>query len=272
MMGSGDIIIVTGTPAATFSTSGFTCGTLALEDSDYYNDWWLRFYLGTHKDTTRRVTAFTTTTGAVVFSPVVTGAVDATDLFELHRDFSPEEINNAINLAIQMIETEYLEEKSDATLAVIANTYEYAVPTGFAWIDEIYQEQSNADLYSSSDLIDRRFWKIIDKAGTKYIWFESAYITGVGDPYSQTFGLTTGRNLRLVGQGKPSTLTLDAETTNVPMAYLVQQTKALLHQQRIDEVSSSSVSGRQDSQMQIAQRMADREREKLFSTPRGWKV
>ena len=101
LMSPGDIALVTGTPAATFSTTGFQCAALALEEYDYYKDWWGRFYSGTHKDTTFRITGFTQSGGAIVFSPALSSAVDATDLFELHRDFSPEEINNAINLAIQ---------------------------------------------------------------------------------------------------------------------------------------------------------------------------
>jgi hypothetical protein len=270
LMGSGDIAMVTGTPAATFSTTGFYCSALALEDDDYYNDWWLRFYSGTHKDITERVTDFTKSGGVIVFSPAVTGAVDATDLFELHRDFSPEEINNAINLAIQMVEDEALAEKSDATLAVLAATYEYAVPAGFAYIDEIYQEQIVADKYASSDLIDSRFWKIIDKEGVPYIWFDSVHIQGLSWPYSQTFGLTEGRNLRLVGQAKASTLSLDASTTDINPSYIIQQAKAILHQTRI--TGSGVASDMHDRQMVIAQNIANDLRKSVFVTPRGWKV
>ena len=111
--------MVTGVPTGGFSTTGFQCSSLALETANYYLDWWLRFYSGTHKDTTRQVTVFVQANGTVTFSPAVTGDVDATDLFELHPpDWKPEKINSVINRAISMVEREALVDTVDETVVV----------------------------------------------------------------------------------------------------------------------------------------------------------
>lgn len=413
LLGIGDIAMVTGTPAATFTTTGFGCAALALDEDSFYVDWYLRIFAGTHKDTTRRITTFTKSGGVVVFSPVVTGAIDATDLFELHRDFSPEEINNAINLAIAMVETEALEDKVDESLVVnslltdglfekwtsssvltnwtaavtagagvgnlarestikmegnysaklqavaadyhmyqsVSNPYlytgqtvslyawvnstvisgaktrirltdgvttwnsdyhdgkgwqklsienvtlsdvltaltasarvealasgistytayvdrmwlicedkiyEYPVPTGFYAIDSITPESATIGRFNNSDRFDRRGWQVLGST-TKKIWLNDNWVT-----------LTSGRQLRLDGQAKPGQLTLDADTTEVPASYIVQQAKALLHQSRI--TGTGGTSERHDLQMRLAQGLADRERVRLFVTSRGWRV
>lgn len=118
LLGAGDTAMFMGTPAATFSVNGFTCSLLNQYENDYFNEWWLRFYAGTHKDTTRTVSDFAQSGGTFTIAPDLSSAVDATDLFELHRDFSPEELNAAINLAIQLVESEALAGKVDETLVV----------------------------------------------------------------------------------------------------------------------------------------------------------
>lgn len=406
MLGIGDVAMVTGVPSGGFSTTGFQCSSLVLDETGFYEDWWLRFYLGTHKDATRLVTTFTQLNGAFVFSPAVTGAIDATDLFELHRDFSPEEINNAINLAISMVETEALADKVDESLVVndlltdglfelwtdsstlinwtkggtgtltrestikvegsysakLTNTvgnavwlyqsisnpklfagqkaslyarvntntadrvrlsltdgvttwysdyhdgtgwreaesdpwlsienvtlstaltaltasirvetgaaidayvdkmwlvsgskiYEYSIPTGFYTIDNIIPESSTVDRFNVEDALDARGWQILGTT-TKKLWFDKNWVT-----------LPSGRRLRLEGQQKPGQLSLDADTTDVSAAYIIQQAKALLHQSRV--TGTGGVSERHDTQMVLAQGLADRERRKVYIAPRG---
>lgn len=120
LMGAGDAAMIMGTPTGTYSTTGFAASGLGAYETDFFKDWNLRIYAGTHKDTSNKIiTAFTTSTGLFVFSGALAVAIDATDLFELHRDFTAEEINRKINLAINMVENEALSDKVDETL--IAN-------------------------------------------------------------------------------------------------------------------------------------------------------
>lgn len=247
-------VMVTGVPTGGFSTTGFQCSSLALDEDSYYLNWWLRIYAGTHKDTTREVTAFLKAGGTVTFSPAVTGAIDATDLFELWDPaYKPEEVNAAINRAIAMVETEALEDLLDKTLVVIADTFQYTLPAGFYAVETIIQESSTADVFLLSDTLNPEGWRL---AAGPLLCFDQTFVT-----------LTAGRKLRVEGQASPGALTLDASTTKVNLAYLAQQATALLHQARI-------VSPKDDhsTQMVIAQGMADRERARLRRMPRGRRV
>ena len=249
---------VIGTPSGTYTTTGFDCADLAVYDDDYFNDWNGRFYEATNKDKSFVVTAFAKSGGHITFSPAVT-LVDALDLFYLLPDFTPTELINAINLAISMVEQEALQDKVDATLVVVADQYEYTIPTGFVYVDQIFQEGSTADRYSpSSDLIDGRGWRILH-GSTPKIWFDDSYVS-----------LTTGRNLRLVGQAVQSQLTLDANTCSVAKAYIVYQAKALLHQSRIRGEGADFEGHR--SQLALAQTIANGERARMHVIQRGQKV
>ena len=247
---------ITGTPSGGFAVNSFQCSTLAVYEDDYFNDWYGRFYSGTHKDTDFVVTDFVKANGVITFSPSLGAAVDATDLFEIYPDFKPQEINDAINLAISMIEEEALQDKVDATLVVVASTYEYTIPTGFVYVDQIFQEQATADRYSpSNDAIDFRHWRILHGATPK-IWFDDNYIS-----------LTTGRNLRLVGQAVQAQLSLDADTCAILKSFIVYQTKANLHFSRVDEQGDAHW-----NKMTAAQTLANQERARIQVAGRGRKV
>lgn len=247
---------IAGTPTGGFSTTGFQCSALAVYADDYFNDWaGGRFYSGTHKDISFVPTDFAKANGVVTFSPAVSGNVDATDLFEMYPNFTAAEMNDAINLAISMVEEEALQDKVDATLAVIASTYEYTIPAGFVYVDQIFQESGTADRYSPSrDAIDPRHWRILH--GTPKIWFDDQYAS-----------LITGRNLRLVGQQAAAQLSLDATTCAVLKSYLIFQAKSLLHLSRVDEMDDAHW-----NKAQAAKAIADQERVHIRVAGRGKRV
>jgi hypothetical protein len=259
MMGTGEVVVVTGTPAATFAVNSFYCAALLLDEDDFYNEWHGRFYSGTHIGTNFEVTD--SASGVITFTPSLSTAVDATDLFELHRDYTPTEIGAKINMAIAMVEDEALVEKVDETVTLTSTTYEYAIPSGFYTIYAIYQEETTDDLYHPvDDLIDPEYgWRLLRNGTTKKLWFDSNAVA-----------FTTGRALRICGQSLASQLSADTDTTPINSAFLMQQAVALLHQSRI--VDKSSVSERHERQMTLAQSMADRLRGGLFVTQRGVRV
>ena len=252
--------VITGTPGGSLAVNTFGCPALAIYENDYFNDWNGRFYLGTHKDTSFVVTAFVKSGGVVTFAPALGSAVVVGDLFELYPpDFKPEEINNAINLSISMVEQEALQDKVDATLVVAASTYEYDIPTGFLYIDQIFQESGTSDRYSpSGDLIDVRHWRILPGTTPK-LWFDNDYIT-----------LTAGRKLRLVGQGIQAQLALDASTCSVNPAFIIFQAKALLHQSKIRGTGAEF--GEHTTQANLAKANAENERRRLRVAGYGRKV
>lgn len=248
--------VVTGTPDTNLAVGTFGCAKLAVYADDYFNDWHGRFYAGTHKDTSFTTTDFVKTAGVSTFAPVLGEAVVVGDLFEMYAEFTPEEINNAINLAISMVEEEALQDKVDATLETAASTFEYTIPSGFVFILEIFQESGTADRYSpSGDHIDYRHWRIL-RGTTPKIWFDNNYVS-----------LTTSRNLRLVGQGIQAQLSLDADTCAINPAFIVYQAKANLHFSRVDEEGDAHW-----NKMVAAQKRADDERRHIQVAGRGRKV
>jgi len=249
LLGTGiNRAIYVGTPDGTYATTTFGCAALALEENDFFIDWFGRFYAGTHKDIDFEVTDSAKTNGVITFTPTLGAVTDATDLFELHRfdGPSPAELNTLINMAIQQVETWALEDKVDDTKETVASTYVYDLPTGFYTIEEIYFEESTADLYKAGSLQDPKGWKIL-RAATERLWLDQNIIT-----------ITATRNIRIVGQSKPAALSTDAGTTNVDPAYIVQQVLAWIYQAQGN-----------DKMFAIAQAIADRERKKIYVRPRG---
>ncbi len=415
LMGSGiDAEMQLAAATGGHATTGCQASALDSFESSFFIDWWIRFYSGTHKDVTSLITTFTKTNGVLVWSPAITAVTDATDLFELHRDFSPAEIIDAINLAIWEVESEALVDKVDESLVVndlltdglfevwsssstltnwtkagtgstlarestikregsysakltnqagqeatlsqsignyplyagensvkaslyarvACNTasrvrirltdgvttwnsdyhdgygwregqsepllkiencaistaateltasfrietgaaisayvdkmwlvcgdtiYEYTVPSGFYTIDAIYQEQSTVGRFSPKwNRIDpEKGWKLLLNGSTKKIWFDSSYVK-----------LTSGRKLRIEGQAKASSLTLDADTTPINPAYIVYMAKALLHQAKI----GTSRSEWHGEQFKMAMATAMAEKNKLQVMLRGQRV
>ena len=248
--------VFTGTPSGGFEVNSFQCSALAVYENDYFKDWFGRFYSGTHKDTDFVITAFAKANGVITFSPSLGTAVDATDLFEIYPDFKPQEFNDAINLAISMVEEEALQDKVDATLTVADSTFEYTIPTGFVFIDQIFQESETADRYSPSmNSIDTRHWRILHGTTPK-LWFDHNYVS-----------LTTGRKLRLVGQAVQAQLSLDASTCSISKAFITYQAKANLHFSRVDEQGDAHW-----NKFQAAQTVAIQERAHISVSGRGKKV
>jgi hypothetical protein len=126
----GDDAIV-GTPSTSVLKVGaFSSDDLQVHEDGYFTDWHGRFYKGTHKDINFTVTDFekedvNSNKGLVTFRPELSSAAVVGDLFEMYLDFTPREMNDAINLAISMVEQEALQDKVDSTLLVVASTFEY---------------------------------------------------------------------------------------------------------------------------------------------------
>ena len=250
--------MVTGTPSGTYTTTGMDTTELPVYVDDYFNDWHGRFYAGPNRNTNFEVTDFAKSSGHLTFSPAATTVV-AQDLFELHMDFTPLEMNDMINLAISRVEEEALQDIVDETIQVKDDIYEYTIPTNIYSIDRIYEESSTADRYSASDdLIDVRHWRVLRGSPAK-IWFNNDYVS-----------LTADRNLRIVGQAKQAQLSEDDDTCDINQMFIVYQAKALLHESRI-RGEGSGFAGH-TTQAQLAQARADEERSRLSVALRGHRV
>ena len=253
---------IVGTPDALLTKTGFAVKALGVYEDSYFNDWYGRFYEGPLQGANFSVTGFdkiddNSNLGTLTISPAQTVSVTALDLFELYPEFSPSEMDNAINLAISLVETEALIPIVDGTLMVASSTWEYTVPPGIVYIDRIYQESNNAGRYSPIDnVVDVRHWRLLPG---RMLWFDNAYVS-----------LTTGRRLRIVGQKAPTQLSRDTDKTPVHQTYLDYQAAAILHQSRIR--GRGSAFEERESQMRLAQVVADRERGHIRVASRGSKV
>lgn len=249
----------TATPSGNFSTTATDTSELAVFVDDYFNDWHGHFYAGSNRDTDFEVTDFAKSNGKVTFSPAADDTVDAQDLLELHQDFTPIEINDMINVAISMVETEALLDVVDESIQVQSTVFEYALPSSLYSIDHVYQEQDTSDRYSpSANLIDQRYWRVLH-GSPSMLWFNDSYVT-----------LTTNRNLRIVGQTLQPQLEFDDDLCSINQAFIIYQAKALLHESRI-RGEGTGFEGH-TTQMSMAQRRASEERTGISVAMQGVRV
>jgi hypothetical protein len=249
---------ITGVPDSNLATTTFGDDALSPYPDDYFNDYFGRTFEGTHRGTNFVVTDFASSGGRVTIKVAAATAYDASDKFFMLPDYPVQDMIDAINLAISMVEGEALESAYDDNLLVVADVFEYDVPKGFHSIEEIVQESGTAGRYSSwNDTRDNRHWRILDGPEPK-IWLDSGLVS-----------LTAGRNLRVIGQKNARHLNEedDDDTTLVPMPYLVYQAKANLHLPRVGELNDQ-----QDRWRNMAQSRADMERGGVQIAGRGLTV
>lgn len=247
--------LVLAVPATDLATTTMGVTKLTVYPDDYFIDWHGRFYLGPNADTDFEVTDFDQETepglkpGVIHFKPALADATLVSDAFEMYPEFSPAEMDDAINLAIRSVEKEALQDKRDESVTVISSTtYEYAIPAGFVTIQSIIMEQGTSGRFSPSlDTIDRKHWRILPGTPPK-LWFDSNYVT-----------LTADRKLRILGQQAPPILSKDSDLCSVDLAYVLYQAKANLHLGRISESGDEH-----DKKMVVAQRRAHEERQGLM--------
>ena len=150
-------------------------------------------------------------------------ACDATSYIELHRIFTTDEYNKAINLAIEALAGKYLVDIiDDTTITLAADTYEYALPTSMLYLYKVTTEDEvdNNTFYESAE-IDPRDWSIIKSYPPKLKLHESYY------------SITAGKDLRLEGQGSQATVNTDASLIYLPPDWLVQKAITFLPKNKI---------------------------------------
>lgn len=94
----------------------------------------------------------------------------------------------------------YIPLEEDESLELASNDYDYTVPSGFITIAEVWLENTTqAGLFDR--LVPRYMWRLGLDAGVPVLRFNS-----------DVFDIEAGKNLKLVGQKRPSTYTDDADT------------------------------------------------------------
>jgi len=90
--------------------------------------------------------------------------------------------------------------EEDESLTMVADTYQYDVPASFAYIQDLFEEDSStADLYTEA--IPQHMWKPGYDGGNPTIEFNANLWTPV-----------PGKSIKVVGQQRPSKYTADSDT------------------------------------------------------------
>ncbi|KKM93631.1 hypothetical protein LCGC14_1206380 [marine sediment metagenome] len=194
-----------------------------LKGNDYYSDRKYRCYIydasGSILGQERVVTDSTGT--QLILSPAYSSAVTANNKYELHHIFTAAEYLKAINLAIDSVaDGEYLIPKIDTTtIPLVADTYEYTLPTDMFYIHRITNETTTGK-WEKQDVIDPFHYDFISPRKVKFD--------------ENRFSIEVGTSLRLEGQGKQDTVSLDATTVLLPTDWLVQKAITFLPRSKIE--------------------------------------
>lgn len=238
------------------SSGTFVCALTDWEKpDDYFNKYLEMFcYSGTGIGTSGKPTDWLNTTHTLTFKPAAT--LTAGDLVEIHRRFTVNQYNRAINQAIQMVAKEALIDKIDTTsITLIADTYQYTLPTDLLYIFFLDLESSTAGVYDEGKPINNDYWRIVPGATPKLEFIKNRY------------SLTAGRDIRIIGLASPSVLDSDSEQCPINPVYIAYQAAALLHQSRIR--GSDEDTEYHSEQMKLCQTLASDIRRSIQTNTSG---
>jgi hypothetical protein len=234
--------LITGTVASPASGSFICTETDWQRPDDFFNDFLEMYcYDGVGEGTSGKPTDFDGTTCTLTFKPVAT--LTAGDLVEMHERFNVARYNRVINLAIEMVALEALQNKVDTSITLVADTYQYNLPTDFVYINQIYLESSTSGLYDGQPL-SRDYWRIVHGTTNKLEFVN--------------YSPTADRHLRIHGLASPSILDTDAEECPVNPVFIVNQAASMLHQALMRGYTTSSRDTEwHEGQFKLRQAMAD---------------
>ncbi|XUX01205.1 MAG: hypothetical protein TUN42_04245 [Dehalogenimonas sp.] len=221
---------------------------------------------GTYAGSLRTITDWANSSGTLTFAPVVGGTIATSVSYSIHCSYPRDDVVEAINQAIDVVAEEALVwlSPNESTITLVADTYEYALPTNFLVITRV--TMADADGYFYDAEIPASQYRIIRSGAPKLHllkeitsspdtgWFHQFYQNG-------NFDVTAGRKLRIEGLGSQATLTSDSDTCSIAPSFICAQAAALLHASRIARAENDPEM--HQVQFQTMQAIADRERTKV---------
>ena len=191
-------------------------------------------YEGEGEGQARTISAYTSyavpTGGRITVNPPFTTIPTANSRFLLFDHFKVEDYENAMNRYIGITRLLHLNEKV-ATMALAATQYEYAVPSGFEYINNLRLVPSSHTDYAEDDEVARvfelpqRYWRIESNAsGTYVIAFDARKINL--DDFDDEW-------VNIMGQAKPDFSA--ASMAEDVQEYIIAGASMLLASQRIAE-------------------------------------
>jgi hypothetical protein len=141
-----------------------------------------------------------------VFSPVP--STNAT--FEFWHRIGPDVVNEFISDAVRSVSTRILRHKEDTSLALTTDVYVYNLPTGFAYISEVWFEDAGTDdIYTVR--LPYGYWHIDASASPRTIEF---------DKYSIANLFINARKIKIIGQQYASVPASDTAILEVDPEYV----------------------------------------------------
>lgn len=131
------------------------------------------------------------------------------------------DVTSAIQTAHELFPMEYFVDHTDESLTLATDTYDYALPetsnvSTFVTIRHVWIESETADLFKA--VIDPLLWRVdYDGAG---VW--NLHI-------DHRFNPIAGRTLRIVGQKRYTTPSVDADVITLHNGWVIQYATGLLH-------------------------------------------
>jgi len=162
---------------------------------------------GTRIGQERDISAFDNAAYKVTLRYALTGAPAAADTFEVYNRWGYSRINQSINSAINAAKNRYLVPKFDRTTTLVAATYDYALPAGFAYLSTVTVETTTG-IYDK--VLANDDWAIIQVGGVNYLRLTKSW------PLNYV-----GYTLELKGQAYPGVLSLDADSSSLPDQYII---------------------------------------------------
>ena len=116
-----------------------------------------------------------------------------------------------INDAAQdLVASGWVIQDSDEAAAFVSGTYEYAVPSGIAFVHEIRVENTVTTPSTWDEIIPLHFWRIGE--------YDSPMIN-----FHKAFPLPDAKLMRVLGQKRPSLYTATADTVDLGMEPYIRE-------------------------------------------------
>jgi len=216
----GDLIM--GQCGTTGADTTHTYAPFLWKPDDYYNENYYSAYVfaGTNIGVEKRITDWDLGTFLFTVHSAYAAACDATSYIELHNIFTESDYRKAINLSIESLADKYFIDKIDITTTLVADTYEYTLPSDMTRIHRIITEDvaGNGKFYNSA-VIDPRNWGLISPRKLK---LDKRY-----------YSVSAGKDLRIEGHGRQTILTSDSSICYLPPDWIVQKSITFLPSSKI---------------------------------------
>ena len=157
------------------------------------------------------------------FSPVPTIG----DKYNIYDRYKHSDYSDAIDSAMRLARLIHLIDYV-GTLAIVATQWEYAVPSGFKYIQSLRIVPSVGTDYADDTAfgLDRNMWRVDSKvSGSRVIVFDPRFIDL--DDYDDEIVLVSG-------QRKPIDFTVPTQNSEVPDDFLIMKAASIIAQRKLD--------------------------------------